>query len=605
MEKLGYTSYRGKVSKRDTRSKFTFSYKCKARAFINTLVTNEFFKCRLLRQMKKVIEFLADPYCELFRPLTIDYDLIEVNHGTCWSLKERDFIEDAIEAHQIGKVSPRAFCPYEPTQEVPDAKYFREILENSLSQEAMCRFCGDFIKLLEYNKKKHKDKPRPPRERSNGNQTARLQQVDDHTFTEVIFIDEATETTLDIDDWKTLTQGGFSAHDVKYQSAKSFINRCPMLIISQRRLNFGPSDQPAMERRLNTYDFKSLPNPKKSACSWLKKHPMECLIWATDKAKNEECDEEDQTETDEEQSIFEDGILKDNEKEELRALFLDEAMDENTVPIARENNERFIDSESDDSQSGDVVQVLEDQLRQLQPQSLRHRQVSHILQAESSKKHQADQMRQKQHKQRKAWLKEKGVSTQNVELLPSDPEERIPTVVARDLRRYEETQMAARKEARQEVARNAFDGTWIRATETELKECCGRYQASDDQSVRSNLKAYIQTLCDKLKDHHLLQGMFGTAEAVAERKRVCTSLGLLSEKQQHLVTNVADRLPMVIAESAETEKVQEYPGRDASWDEEVLYITQVSTTRKCKDLSRSQGGAKKQKNTITHYFSQK
>ena len=144
---------------------------------------------------------------------------------------------------------------------------------------------------------------------------------------------------------------------------------------------------------------------------------------------------------------------------------------------------RFIDSESDDSQSGDVVHILEDQLRQLQPQSLRHSQVSHILQAESSKKHQADQMRQKQHKSR---LKAKGVSTQNVELLPSDPEEEIPTAVARDLRRYEKTQMAAQKEARQEAARNAFDGTWIRATETELKECCERYQASDDQSVRSN-----------------------------------------------------------------------------------------------------------------------
>ena len=51
-------------------------------------------------------------------------------------------------------------------------------------------------------------------------------------FTEIIFIDEATETTLDIDDWKILTQGGYSVHDIKYQSARPFINRCPMLITS-------------------------------------------------------------------------------------------------------------------------------------------------------------------------------------------------------------------------------------------------------------------------------------------------------------------------------------------------------------------------------------
>lgn len=82
--------------------------------------------------MKKVIELLADPYCERFRPLTIDYDLIKVNNSICWSLKKSYLVEDAIEAHQVGKVSPRAFCPYDPTQK-PDTKYFREILENTLS----------------------------------------------------------------------------------------------------------------------------------------------------------------------------------------------------------------------------------------------------------------------------------------------------------------------------------------------------------------------------------------------------------------------------------------------------------------------------------------
>ena len=87
-------------------------------------------------------------------------------------------------------------------------------------------------------------------------------------FTEVIFIDEATESILDIDDWKTLTQGGYSAHDVKYQATKSFINRCAMIIISQQKLDFGPSDQPAMDRRLSKYEFRSLPNPQKSAASW-------------------------------------------------------------------------------------------------------------------------------------------------------------------------------------------------------------------------------------------------------------------------------------------------------------------------------------------------
>ena len=79
---------------------------------------------------------------------------------------------------------------------------------------------------------------------------------------------EDTETTLDVDDWKILTQGGYAAHDVKYQNAQAFINRCPMLITSQRKLNFGPADQSAMDRRLRTYSC--LPQPKKKASVWMK-----------------------------------------------------------------------------------------------------------------------------------------------------------------------------------------------------------------------------------------------------------------------------------------------------------------------------------------------
>ena len=112
------------------------------------------------------------------------------------------------------------------------------------------------------------------------------------SFTEVIFIDEASESTLDIGDWKVLTQGGYSAHDVKYQTAKAILNKCPMIITAQHKLQFGPTHQPAMEKRLRTYVFKALPNPKKNAAAWLKKHAMDCVVWATEKAKDCQGDSE-------------------------------------------------------------------------------------------------------------------------------------------------------------------------------------------------------------------------------------------------------------------------------------------------------------------------
>ena len=157
MGKLGYASYRGKVHKKNDQARYTYSYKCEARAFVDTLATNEFFKSRLLGEMKRVIDLLSDPFCELFSPLTINYDLIEVKDGRCWSISRRDFVEDAIEEQQVGKISPRAFCSFDSARD-PDPKYFREVLENSLSPQEVAKFCDDFLKLLLYNKKQHKDK---------------------------------------------------------------------------------------------------------------------------------------------------------------------------------------------------------------------------------------------------------------------------------------------------------------------------------------------------------------------------------------------------------------------------------------------------------------
>lgn len=64
-------------------------------------------------------------------------------------------------------------------------------------------------------------------------------------FTDLIFMYEASTSTMDIDDWKILTQGGgYTSCDVKYQTARSFINRCPILITAQESLQFKPEDQP-------------------------------------------------------------------------------------------------------------------------------------------------------------------------------------------------------------------------------------------------------------------------------------------------------------------------------------------------------------------------
>ena len=162
---------------------------------------------------------------------------------------------------------------------------------------------------------------------------------------------------------------------------------------------------------------------------------MECLIWATRKAQeaqHRETDEEDQSETDEERSLYEDGALRQSEKEALQSVSLEEVITENTAPVPVEDQEEQSDSEASDSQSdtshaGGVLYALEEHLRGLQPDSLRHRQVLHMLQAERAKRHRAEEDRKEQHKRRKTLLRTKGVSTQNAELISSNPEEPLPS----------------------------------------------------------------------------------------------------------------------------------------------------------------------------------
>ena len=167
-----------------------------------------------------------------------------------------------------------------------------------------------------------------------------------------------------------------------------------------------------------------------------------------------------------------------------------------------------------------------------------------MLRTEEHKKREEERSRAERRRQREDFLRSRGVSSANLSLLPDDLDDPTPSPIARDLEQYDQARVAAQEQARREAAREAFQGTWLRSTEKNLQRCCERYQASDDLSERSTLKAYIKHLTGKLGDHHMSLGTFGTAEAVAERKRVCMLLGLLDQRQQHLVTSVAERLPL-------------------------------------------------------------
>ena len=129
MKRLGYALYNGRVYKKCDKTKYTCVYKCNVEAFAHSLAGNKFQSQAFERyeeQHRHPSKTLLR--VEVIRPLTVDYNLIEVN-GQCWSLKKRSFVENAIDEKEIGHITARAFSPFDATKE-PEPKYFREILEN-------------------------------------------------------------------------------------------------------------------------------------------------------------------------------------------------------------------------------------------------------------------------------------------------------------------------------------------------------------------------------------------------------------------------------------------------------------------------------------------
>ena len=252
-------------------------------------------------------------------------------------------------------------------------------------------------------------------------------------FTEVIFIDEAEENVLDISDWKILTQGGKTAHDIKFQTAK----RCPMLVTAQLKLDFGPNHQPAMDRCLRTYHFKSLPNPKKKAAAWLRKHAMECVVWATKKANDCEGyteNKEDDTDSDEEHTL--DGMkgtLKVEKKEAIRSLSLSSPLVQETEVANTSDEETLRDSPEEAGAGNDAIVALKKSLARSHPDSLRHRQLKHMLREEEKKRFELHDHAKRRHQAQKVALREKEVGTQSAELLPTNPDSAMPSKIQREL----------------------------------------------------------------------------------------------------------------------------------------------------------------------------
>ena len=59
--------------------------------------------------------------------------------------------------------------------------------------------------------------------------------------------------------------------------------------------------------------------------------------------------------------------------------------------------------------------------------------------------------------------------------------------------------------------------------------------------------ALSEIIRDKLKNHHRNVGTLGCKEALSERKRLCTELGLLRKEDQEMIKSLTEPLPLACA----------------------------------------------------------
>ena len=114
MAKLRYALHKGDVFK----EKRSFEHACSIKKFLSVLANNDQLKEIIITNFNKLESILVDPEYEFTKQLRINYDLIEVLNGWCFSLSQRRFVPNPI--NEIGKECPRSFVQYHHSKE-PEA----------------------------------------------------------------------------------------------------------------------------------------------------------------------------------------------------------------------------------------------------------------------------------------------------------------------------------------------------------------------------------------------------------------------------------------------------------------------------------------------------
>ena len=227
----------GMVYVKPPQASFTFVEMTNPNTYLHKLMSNETLKHGILRNLTMLVKLMSNTACDLFPKISRNLDLIEVLGGKCFKISERRFIDTPLKEGDFQKLSPRMFVEYNPDVE-PEPLYFKEGILNSFPEEELrARFLNKFYECLMAGKMPHKTRklvlcgPKdsgktswvrvllgviPLRNVATITQEKQFSAAMMGEDTELVFLDEWSENTLQADLAKIVLQGGYMVTCVKY-----------------------------------------------------------------------------------------------------------------------------------------------------------------------------------------------------------------------------------------------------------------------------------------------------------------------------------------------------------------------------------------------------
>ena len=103
-----YGLYCGRIYHKCEDAKHTMVFCCSVETFLLSILSNQNVADIVTPFVGMLTQLLSKPACRLIKPITIDYNFIEVlPDGMCFDIAHKCFVKDPV---MTG--SPRAFCKY-------------------------------------------------------------------------------------------------------------------------------------------------------------------------------------------------------------------------------------------------------------------------------------------------------------------------------------------------------------------------------------------------------------------------------------------------------------------------------------------------------------